>query len=76
MANLRDKISQRKRLVSRVDRVGSRGVNIQDARARAAGAGSTAREASRRVGEYKRGKVDKSDGTNEYINRKSQENLK
>jgi hypothetical protein len=62
--------------LQRADRVGGRGVNRQNARARAAGAAGAAREATRRVGEYKRGKVNKSDGTNDSINRRSQENLK
>jgi len=60
----------------RVELVGSDGVNIQDARARKAGDAGAGREAAKRVGEYRRGRVDPADGNNDTINRKSQENLK
>ena len=74
--NLKDLAQLNKRKVARAERVGSGGVNTQNARAKAAGPAGAAKEAVRRVGEYKSGKVDKSLGTNEYINRKTQENLK
>jgi len=64
------------RKLKRAELVGGRGVNIQNRRAEKAGPAGAAKEAVRRVGEYKSGKVDKSLGTNEYINRKTQENLK
>ena len=73
---LKEQINLRKRKVARAERVGGAGVNYQDARAAKAGEAGAAREAAKRVGEYKRGKVDKSDGGNDYINRRSQENLK
>ena len=76
MGNLRDAIKKRKQLGNRMAAVGLSGVKHQDARAKAAGAAGAAREAVKRVGEYKRGKIDKANGNNSYINRKSQENLK
>jgi len=76
MANIKRRIGQHNRKVARVDRVGPGGVNRQDARARKAGEAGAGREAVRRVGEYKRGRVDSSDGNNALINRRSQENLK
>jgi hypothetical protein len=57
MASLKDKIKARKRLPARVFAVGQAGVNTQDKRAKAAGAKGAAKEAVRRVGEYRRGKV-------------------
>jgi hypothetical protein len=64
------------RKLKRAELVGGRGVTIQNRRAEKAGPKGAAKEAVRRVGEYKTGKVDKSLGTNEYINRRRQENLK
>ncbi|RLA58211.1 MAG: hypothetical protein DRQ89_15610 [Epsilonproteobacteria bacterium] len=72
----KDSIRAQKNKLKRFDRVGASGVNRQDARARAAGEAGAAREAVKRVGEYKRGRVDPADGNNDTINRKSQENLK
>lgn len=65
-------LERRKRLINRVERVGSQGVNIQDSRPNP----ESSKETIRRVGEYKRGRVDPSDGNNDLINRRSQENLK
>lgn len=76
MASLKHKIRQHRQKPSRVAAVGLDGVNRQDARAKKAGPSGAAREAVRRVGEYKRGRVDPADGNNDTINRKSQENLK
>jgi hypothetical protein len=73
--NLKDLAQLNKRKVARAERVGSAGINKQNARAKAAGPAGAAREAVKRVGEYKRGKVDKADGMNDYINRRKQENL-
>ncbi len=73
--SLRDAIKKRQQLGARVGAVGLGGVQKQDARAKKAGPAGAAKEAVKRVGEYKRGKVDKADGNNTYINRKSQENL-
>jgi hypothetical protein len=74
MGSLTDKIKARRRLPARIAAVGQAGVNTQDKRAKAAGAAGAGREAVKRVGEYKRGKVDKSDGNNTYINRRKQDN--
>lgn len=74
--SLRDAIKNRKRLGERINAVGQSGVAAQDARAKAAGDSGAGREAVRRVGEYKRGRVDPADGNNDTINRRSQENLK
>jgi len=68
-------IQSRKRTLARAELVGGAGVNTQDARAKEAGESGAAREAVRRVGEYKRGRVDPADGNNEVINRRSQEDL-
>lgn len=68
-------MQKRRQQMARIDLVGSDGVNIQDARERTAGEAGAAKEAVRRVGEYKRGSVDPSDGNNDLINRRSQENL-
>jgi hypothetical protein len=57
MASLKDKIKARKQYPKRVFAVGLSGVQKQDKRAKAAGASGAAKEAVRRVGEYKRGKV-------------------
>ena len=76
MANLRDAINKRRRLGERINAVGQSGVAAQDARAKKAGPKAAGREAVKRVGEYKRGKVDPADGNNDLINRRSQENLK
>lgn len=73
--NLKDLAELNKRKVARAERIGSGGVNKQNARAKTAGDAGMAREAVKRVGEYKRGRVDKSDGLNDYINRRSQEDL-
>ena len=72
--SLRDKARLYRNKVERSERVGDEGVNIQNRRAEQAGEAGAAREAVKRVGEYKRGKVDKADGNNEYINRRNQEN--
>ena len=50
---------KQKRRRTRVDLVGSDGVNYQDERARKAGPENAGKEATKRVGEYQRGKVDK-----------------
>lgn len=76
MTSLRQKIKDRRRLQARIHAVGQTGVALQDARAKAAGPEGASREAVKRVGEYRRGKVDPADGNNDLINRKSQENLK
>jgi hypothetical protein len=57
MASLKDRIKARKQYPNRVFAVGLSGVKQQDKRAKAAGAKGAAKEAVRRVGEYKRGKV-------------------
>jgi hypothetical protein len=75
MASLRDAIKKRKRLGERVNAVGPGGVIAQDKRAKAAGPSAAGREAVKRVGEYKRGKVDKSSGDTLALNRRKQENL-
>lgn len=74
--NAKDSIRAARNRPKRADLVGPAGVNRQDARARAAGEAGAAREAVKRVGEYKRGRVDPADGNNDTINRRSQENLK
>ena len=76
MASLRDSIKRHKQKVARVDRVGTAGVNFQDARARAAGEAGAASQAVKRVGEYKKGKVDKTSGETIELNRRNQENFK
>ena len=76
MASLKDKIRRRQQLPKRVAAVGLTGTQQQDARAKKAGPKGAAREAVRRVGEYRRGRVDPADGNNDTINRRSQENLK
>jgi hypothetical protein len=72
----KDSIRRQKNKQKRVDLVGGAGVNRQDARERAAGEAGAAREAVKRVGEYRRGRVDPADGNNDTINRKSVERLK
>jgi hypothetical protein len=58
---LRQKIKWNNRKMDRIDKVGTDGVNAQDTRARAAGDSPKAltRQAIKRVGEYKKGKVEK-----------------
>lgn len=75
MANLERGFKKNRQKLARADRVGTDGINRQDARARAAGESGAAKEAVKRVGEYKKGRVDPADGNNELINRRSQENL-
>ena len=73
----KDSIRRQKNKQKRVDRVGTAGVNTQNRRERNASTDKQRTvETVRRVGEYRRGKVDPSDGNNDTINRKSQENLK
>jgi len=73
--SLRDQLELNKRKVQRSERVGDSGVNTQDWRATQAGEAGAAREAVKRVGEYKRGRVDPSDGNNDTMNRRSVEKL-
>ena len=64
-------MQKRRQQMARIDRVGTDGVNIQNRRPDY----NSAKAATKRVSEYKQGRVDPSDGTNDLINRRSQENL-
>ena len=64
-------MQKKRQEIARVDLVGTDGVNIQNRRPNY----DSAKAAIKRVSEYKKGRVDPSDGTNDLINRRSQENL-
>ena len=64
-------MKKRQQQMARVDRVGPDGVNVQNSRPNY----DSAKEAVRRVGEYKRGRVDKASGDTIAMNRRKQENL-
>jgi hypothetical protein len=76
MASLSDKIKARRRLPARINAVGQSGILAQDKRAKRAGPENAGKQAIKRVGEYKRGRVDKASGDTIALNRRSQENLK